>query len=170
MAMTFPCNTHQAVWHGYKKLEPRAVRPYSIQERHQLAARDKYVRYVNERRRRRFYSEVVSCLVADVPQISISLEERFQEQANKWRRETEHLSSPSQMMTHPSYQAILGMAQENKPLVIRLLLHDLQTNRRPWFWALSYLTQDNPIKQADAGKIDRMIKAWVEWGKERDLL
>lgn len=95
----------------------------------------------------------------------VPLEKRFQEQADKWRRETEHLSSPSQMMIHPSYQAILGMAQENKDLVISLLLHDLQKNRRPWFWALSYLTQDNPINPSDAGKVDKMIKAWVEWGK-----
>ena len=101
---------------------------------------------------------------------SIPLEERFRQQADKWRRETEHLSSPTQMMMHPSYQAILGMAQENKDLVIRLLLRDLEENRGPWFWALSYLTQDNPIKQKDAGKIDKMIKAWVIWAKERNLL
>ena len=100
----------------------------------------------------------------------ISLAERFRTQADKWARETQHLSSPSQMMAHPSYQAILGMAQENKREIIRLLLLDLQKNRRKWFWALSYLTQDNPITPSDAGRIDKMISAWVNWGHLHDLM
>lgn len=99
-----------------------------------------------------------------------SLEERFREQAEKWARETEHLSSPTQMMLHPSYQAILGMAREDEQEVIRLMLRDLRDNRREWFWALSYLTQDNPINPRDAGKMDKMIDAWVKWGKGRRLL
>jgi hypothetical protein len=99
-----------------------------------------------------------------------SLSDRFREQADKWARETRHLSSPTQMMSHPSYQAILGMASENKREVIRLLLGDLKQNRNEWFWALSYLTQSNPIKPADAGKMDRMIEAWVEWGREHNFI
>ncbi len=100
----------------------------------------------------------------------VSLEERFRKQADKWRRETEHLSSPSQMIMHSSYQAILGMAQDDKQEIIRLMLRDLQENRTPWFWALSYLTQDNPIQRSEVGKLDKMIKAWVDWGKARNML
>jgi len=98
------------------------------------------------------------------------VEQSFHEQADKWERETEHLSSPTQMMMHPSYQAILGMAVENKQEVISLMLQDLRNNRREWFWALSYLTQDNPISPRDAGKMDKMIKAWVDWGRRKGLL
>jgi len=71
---------------------------------------------------------------------------------------------------HPSYQAILGMAQDDKQEIIRLMLRDLQENRTPWFWALSYLTQDNPIQRSEVGKLDKMIKAWVHWGKARNML
>lgn len=95
-----------------------------------------------------------------------SIEERFREQADKWDNETRHLSSPTQKMMHPSYQAILGMGHD----VVPLLLHDLQQNRREWFWALSYLTHDNPINRKDAGKMDKMIKAWVNWGENKGLL
>jgi hypothetical protein len=105
-----------------------------------------------------------------VREVDQTLEARFHQQSDKWARETAHLSSPTQKIAHPSYQAILGMAQENRDLVIRLLLQDMQDNRRQWFWALSFLTQDNPVTQADAGKIDKMISAWVEWGKARRLL
>jgi hypothetical protein len=101
---------------------------------------------------------------------SPTLEQQFYEQSEKWARETEHLSSPTQMMMHPSYQAILGMAREDQEKIIHLMLRDLRDNRRLWFWGLSYLTKENPIKPADAGKLDKMIKAWVNWGTERGKL
>src|SRR5260370_1968460 len=98
-----------------------------------------------------------------------TLADRFREQAEKWQNETQHLSSPIQKAAHPSYQAVLGMAAENKQEIIRLLIRDLQQNRRMWFWALSYLTQDNPIKPQDAEKIDKMIDAWTTWGKDKGI-
>lgn len=103
-------------------------------------------------------------------EVETPLEERFREQADKWQRETQHLSSPGQRMMHPSYQAIMGMASDNRDEVIDLMLRDMQQNRRAWFWALSYLAQDNPISASDAGKTDKMIKAWVKWGEERGRL
>jgi hypothetical protein len=112
--------------------------------------------------------EIVAKVMANVPEIA--LEQRFREQADKWARETQHLSSPTQKAAHPSYQAILGMGSENKKEVVRLLLLDLQQNRRAWFWALSYLTADNPIGPEDAGRMERMVGAWVNWGKEKGLL
>lgn len=69
-------------------------------------------------------------------------------------------------MMHPSYQAILGMGWK----VVPFLLRDLQQNRRAWFGALSYLTRANPIKPKDAGKMDKMIEAWVQWGRDKGLL
>lgn len=99
-----------------------------------------------------------------------TLQDAFKEQSDKWSCETQHLSSPTQMMMHPSYLAIMGMAKEHKDDVIRLMLRDLKEHRRPWFWALSYLTTDNPIKLGDAGKLDKMIKSWIEWGNRRGIL
>jgi hypothetical protein len=96
--------------------------------------------------------------------------ERFLEQAKKLQKETQHFSSPSQRMMHPSYQAILGMGNEHPQEIIRLMIEDMQQNRTPWFWALSYLAQDNPVSQSDAGKTDKMIKAWVDWEKARRTL
>jgi hypothetical protein len=71
-------------------------------------------------------------------------------------------------MLHPSYKAILGMGQEHKEELIDLLIQDMKDKRRQWFWALSYLAQVNPIKPEDAGRIDRMINAWVRWGEKRE--
>ncbi|MGB6690404.1 MAG: hypothetical protein WBE76_21420 [Terracidiphilus sp.] len=99
-----------------------------------------------------------------------SVEQNFYEQAAKWWKEAAHFSSPAQQMMHPSYQAIMGMAAKDSRQVIKLMLRDLQQNHRPWFLALSYLTHANPIRSRDAGKTDKMIKAWVEWGKAQHLL
>lgn len=96
-----------------------------------------------------------------------TLEKRFQQQADKWQQETQHLSSPSQRMMHPSYQAIMGMANDNRDEIVDLLLRDMQQNRREWFWALSYLTHENPIERKNAGRLDKMIEAWVRWGQQR---
>lgn len=109
----------------------------------------------------------IDCTVIEKDQ---PLAERFREQADKWNRETAHLSSPTQRIMHPSYQAILGMARDDPSEIIRLLLRDLQQHRREWFWALSYLTKENPIDRKDAGNMDKMIKAWVDWGNRRGLL
>jgi len=111
--------------------------------------------------------EISVCAVLEIEQPVIAektLAERFQEQSDKWDRETAHLSSPTQRFTHPSYLAILGMANENRDEVIDLLLKDMQRNRREWFWMLSYLTHENPVEGKDNGKLHRMIEAWVKWG------
>jgi hypothetical protein len=128
----------------------------------------------------RSHQDVVTALLEEMWQMpdvleeeaveQVSLAERFREQAEKWQYETGHLSSPTQRMAHPSYLAILGMGAAHKDEILRLLLRDLETNRRAWFGALSYIAQDNPIQPSDAGKLDRMISAWLKWGKRKGLL
>jgi hypothetical protein len=73
-------------------------------------------------------------------------------------------------MMHPSYQAILGMGREHEHEMVVLLVRDMQQHGRPWFGALSYITRENPIDRADAGKMDKMIDSWVKWGESRGLL
>lgn len=99
-----------------------------------------------------------------------SLGDRFRKQAEKWQRETRHLSSPLQKMIHPSYQAILGMGAEHKQEIVSFMLRDLQQNQGDWFLALSYLTQADPTNPKDAGKTAKLAGAWIKWGKEKGLL
>jgi len=119
-------------------------------------------------KRRRQWGAISKAL--DSIEKTLNLEQKFQEQASKWHKETQHLSSPGQKMMHPSYQAILGMANAHRREMISLMIRDMEQHRRPWFWALSYLAQDNPVSQSDAEKMDKVIKAWVDWGKAQRLL
>jgi hypothetical protein len=95
-----------------------------------------------------------------------SLEQKFLELADQWDRETSFLSSTPKKVLNESYQTIMAMG----PDIVPYLLRDLQRTRRAWFWALRHLTRANPVPQEDQGNLDKMIAAWVAWGKNERLL
>jgi hypothetical protein len=94
---------------------------------------------------------------------SAELEQRFQQLAAIWERETAHQSSSRIRDEHPAYQQIIALGEPAVPLLLR----DLEVNRRRWFAALHAITGANPVAAEDAGKLDRMIDAWLAWGRER---
>lgn len=51
--------------------------------------------------------------------------------------------------------------------VVPLILYDLKTSRDDWFWALSAITGENPITEADAGNVPKMTEAWLRWGRAK---
>ena len=87
------------------------------------------------------------------------IEPVFEALASKWRQETRHISSTTKLIMHPSYQSIIGMG----PKVVPLLIRRLQQRPEHWFWALSAITRQNPVKPEDAGSISKMTEAWLEW-------
>ncbi|MGP8174149.1 MAG: hypothetical protein ACLP7O_06325 [Terracidiphilus sp.] len=89
------------------------------------------------------------------------IEAEFNELAEKWDLETSYLSSTPKRVLHDSYQSIMAMG----PDVVPFLLRDLRDNRRSWFWALRHITQANPVPSEDQGNLDKMVDAWVAWGK-----
>jgi hypothetical protein len=174
-----PCSEHRPL-NWYRPNEPvKHLRTrYAIRSRHadRLPVNENQLA---ERRSRDYVQAFARLLTtedkavlrqAKVASEEPTLEERFYVEAAKWQRETAHLSSPLQRMMHPSYQAILGMAAERKQDIIRLMLDDMRKTRRDWLLALSYLTQVNPVNSKDAGKTDKLIEAWIKWGKEQGLL
>lgn len=98
-------------------------------------------------------------------QPSADLASRFNRLAEEWHQATAHHSSSRLRYEHPSYQAIVALGAQ----VIPLLLRDLETKRRHWFAALQAITGVNPVAAQDAGHIDRMIEAWLRWGRQMSL-
>jgi hypothetical protein len=88
------------------------------------------------------------------------LKAQFRVLADQWKRETGHLSRMSHRAEHPAYRQIIAMGEA----VIPILLEDLNQTHDHWFLALMELTGQNPVKQADAGFVDRMADAWIRWG------
>ncbi|MFH7027336.1 MAG: hypothetical protein ACHBN1_18525 [Heteroscytonema crispum UTEX LB 1556] len=91
------------------------------------------------------------------------IEATFTALVNQWRDETRGVSSTNQMSMHPAYQQIIGMRE----VVIPLLFKELENNSGRWFWALKSITREDPVPPEYRGKTQQMIKAWLEWGKQR---
>ena len=94
-------------------------------------------------------------------------EQRFKKLAKAWKAETELVSKVSQKMLHPAYQKIIGMGESAVPLILK----DLADNGPDdWFWALTAITDHNPITDEIAGNMAAMTEAWLRWGKSAGYL
>ncbi|MCI0588419.1 MAG: hypothetical protein L0323_16435 [Planctomycetes bacterium] len=83
-----------------------------------------------------------------------------------WKRETGVTSSWTKLVLHPCYQRIIGLGPEAVPLLLREL------SQRPdhWGWALFAITGVDPVPPADAGRLDRISAAWLDWGRRNGHL
>lgn len=91
----------------------------------------------------------------------IKLELKFRELAERWKRETGHMSIMSDIVSHPTYQQIIALGTQAIPLILR----ELEREPDHWFWALQQLTGANPIKPEDRGRLQKMTQAWLDWGE-----
>ena len=96
-----------------------------------------------------------------------SLEEKFQDYAAAWKRDTGHLSVEGEIATHEAYQSIISMGAPAIPLI----LEDLRQEPHHWFIALDELTGESPeLPEEDWGSIDALSDAWVKWGKSKGYI
>jgi hypothetical protein len=124
------------------------------------------VQWAVDKGRKRLLDFIMESSVAEIPSSAAvenedNLENIFIREAEIWDRETAHLSSTPKKILHESYQRIMAMG----PDVVPYMLRDLQNSGRSWFWALRHLTQANPVPPDDQGNLDKMVRAWVAWGK-----
>ena len=90
----------------------------------------------------------------------------FDSYAEEWTAQTAHLSVLSQRIMHPSYQRIIGLGAEALPLIIERLT----TQPDHWFWALSSISGEDPVRPEDAGRFGAMRDTWINWGRGRGLV
>ena len=94
-------------------------------------------------------------------------EARFKKLAAAWKSETELVSKVTKKIMHPAYQKIIGMGE----LAVPLILKDLTDNGPDdWFWALTAITDENPIAKESAGDMRAMTEAWLQWGRKAGYL
>lgn len=92
--------------------------------------------------------------------------ERFAQLAQRWRADTQCLSSTTEIAMHPSHQAIIGMGPDALPMI----LEDLQVNSGYWYWALKSISNEDPVAPRDRGVIKKMKIAWLRWGQIKGLM
>lgn len=90
------------------------------------------------------------------------LREKFSELAETWKEETKFLSSISDIIIHPAHMQIIAMG----PKAVSLILNRLKEEADLWFWALHFITGENPITQDIRGNVKAMSEAWLEWGRK----
>lgn len=75
----------------------------------------------------------------------------FHRLAAEWRQKSAHLSNSMQMAMLPEYQKIIAMG----PGVVGLILEELERKTDFWFWALEFLTGEDPIPPRPEARCDR---------------
>lgn len=91
---------------------------------------------------------------------------KFKRLLTEWREQAKHLSSVTEMAILPSYQELIGMGKTALPY----LLNELKERPDHLFWALRFISGTDPVQPNDRGRIDRMAKAWIEWGRNNQII
>ena len=100
------------------------------------------------------------------PSPTLSVADVFRDLANKWRRDTGHLSLISQRVKHPAYKRVLLMGSDAVPLI----LEEMRDRPDHWFHALITLTDDNPVPFDFNGTVEDAAALWVAWGQDNGLI
>ncbi len=72
-----------------------------------------------------------------------------------------NLSSTAMIAEHPAYREIIEMGRDAIPLILR----DLAKSPLQWFWDLSSIAGETPVRPDDRGDVDAMTAAWLDWGR-----
>lgn len=94
-----------------------------------------------------------------------SVEERFSELAERWRRGCGPYSVMRQLAVHPAYQQIIGLGKEAVPCI----LAELERAPDWWFWALTSITGVDPVDLAHHGKLRLMAADWFRWARANGI-
>ena len=88
---------------------------------------------------------------------------RFNMLVRKWRAETAYVSSTKVMFDHPAFVEIVGMGE----LVIPLIISEISRQPDLLLGALTRITGENPVSEAERGNVYLMAIAWIEWYRRR---
>ncbi|MHB8383657.1 MAG: hypothetical protein ACYDC3_15120, partial [Candidatus Binataceae bacterium] len=141
----------------------RAVRMYDYSQRRLPEWPIQIARFVSpcwkaERPKRR----LPEILTRAQPSEGDAFEATFRELANRWRSESQYLSSAKNAMALESYRQIVNMGQP----VIGLILLELKERPHFWFGALRELTGEKQIGKNLTFK--EAVAAWLKWGHENN--
>lgn len=109
------------------------------------------------------YEEVLATSIYTDIEIEKEFEKEFEELKDSWVRDTSLVSGYKEKVNHPAYSKILSYGKE----IIPLLLKDMVENRIHWFYALTDITDENPIQSTSRGKINLIINDWLKWARKK---
>ena len=84
--------------------------------------------------------------------------------ADWWHEATGHMSSPSRIAGHPAYERIIELGKQDKGVVLRYVLEDLNERGGDWYDALEQIAGVDPVPDGVAGNVRAIKQAWLDWG------
>ena len=94
------------------------------------------------------------------------LAKKFARLVRQWREETAGFSSPTMIASNRAYLSMIALGRPSIPLMLK----ELRDNGGFWYPALRAVTDDNPVPASARGKTRLMKKAWLQWGRQYELL
>ncbi len=88
--------------------------------------------------------------------------QNFEDLAAEWDEFVAGSSFVGEKTRHPAYQQIINMG----PVVIPLILRELEQRPNHWFAALRAITGANLIQPEQLGRTKQMAEAWLKWARE----
>jgi len=105
----------------------------------------------------------------DQPAKRETLDRLFRSEVQRWKKDTQHWSSVTRMLAHPSYIRIVGLVRlSTGDELARLLLEELESEPDHWFDALAAITGDDPVLPEH--DFDEAVNAWLDWGRQKGLV
>jgi hypothetical protein len=103
-----------------------------------------------------------------IPNSSVSVEvaDLFETLKSQWKSKTRYMSNSAQIAMVWEYQQIIGIGRPALPFILAELEHETDH----WFWALEAISGENPVPANQAGQVENMAKAWIEWGRKQGLI
>ena len=98
--------------------------------------------------------------------MDIEISQQFRDLANRWHRETDHLSNPTDIMRHEAYLKIVALG----PAAIPFILRELEGRGGQWYSALRILTDANPVPREHWGYVKLMKDDWLDWGRRHNYI
>jgi len=87
----------------------------------------------------------------------------FEYHKKLWKEQTMFYSDPSMINNNSHLQSIIAM----KDVSVSLILKDIMEGKLNWWFdALMEMTNANPMKPENAGRLQELSKDWLVWGSE----
>ena len=91
---------------------------------------------------------------------------QFYALVREWRSDTAAVSVDARKFRHPAFQKIVAMGWPAVPL----LLHEIEHTSGHFDVALREITGDDPVPTKAAGDMRRVVKAWLQWGRRKNII
>jgi hypothetical protein len=94
------------------------------------------------------------------------LESKLLRDLAQWRVQTGPISDAGKIRAHPAYKRIVSIGKAGIPCILR----ELKREPSLLAWTLFDITGESPVQPADYGKIDKITKAWLKWGRKNKYI